>query len=140
MSVLCLQEYIDRTTAKRTALESQPLFISYVKPFKPVTRPTLTKWVLKMLQLAGIDTKLFQAHSVRAAASSKVAALGLKLSDILAMGNWAQESTWQKFYHKSISSPTKRFQRTLLSGTDHALKEDSPKSDRVFIDKALHSA
>ena len=137
---MCLQEYIDRTAAKRTALESLPLFISYVKPFKPVTRPTLTKWVLKMLQLAGIDTKLFQAHSVRAAASSKAAALGLKLSDILAMGNWAQESTWQKFYHKSISSPTKRFQRALLSGTDPALKEDSPKSDRVFTDKVLHSA
>ena len=90
------------------------VFVSFRKPHKPVTRPTLTKWVLKMLRQAGIDTDKFKAHSMRSAASSKVASLGLKLTEVLDNGNWSRESTWQKFYHREIESTHKQFQETLL--------------------------
>ena len=133
--VLCLEEYINRTSSLRAELGSLPLFLSVNRPHKPVTRSTLTKWVLKMLQLAGIDTQRFQAHSIRAASSSKVASLGLKLSDVLSMGNWSSESTWQLFYHKPISTASDRYQMTLLSSADTAL--DLPKLDSVFKDLVL---
>ena len=124
--VACLEEYLNRTATFRAEMGSLPLFLSVNKPHKPVTRSTITKWVLKMLDIAGIDTKKFQAHSLRAASTSKVAALGLRLSDILNMGNWSGESVWQRFYHKPISSASDRYQTTLLSSADKALKKDLP--------------
>ena len=82
-----------------------------------------------MLTLSGIDVSKFQAHSLRAASSSKVASLGLTTADVLKMGNWSRESTWQKFYHKPISTASDRYQMTLLSSAKDALKEDEPSSD-----------
>ena len=94
-----LGHYIDRTKNFRTINSSLMVFVSIRRPHKPVTRPPLTKWVLKMLKLAGIDTNKFKAHSMRSAASSKVASLGLKLRDVLENDNWSRESAWQKLYH-----------------------------------------
>ena len=51
------------------------------------------------LKQSGINTDIFQTHSVRAASSYKVHSKGLFTDDILSMGNWSRESTWQKFYH-----------------------------------------
>ena len=104
------------------------VFPSVKKPHKPVTRSTLTKWVLRMLDLSGVDIKMLKAHSLRAAVTSKVSNLGLQLKDILENGNWTQESTWQKFYHKRVRSASQRLQETLLSEktTNMALKEDLP--------------
>ena len=68
-----------------------------------------------MLTAAGINTSKFKAHSLGAAASSKVANLGLKLVDILENGNWTNESTWQRFYHKRVASASQRFQETFLA-------------------------
>ena len=111
----CLEDYINRTSKSRYENKTHLVFLSVNKPHKPVTRPTLTKWILKMLTAAGIDTSKFKAHSLRSAASSKVANLGLKLVDILDNGNWTNESTWQRFYHKRVASASQRFQETLLS-------------------------
>ena len=112
----CLEDYINRTSKYRSENGTHLVFLSVNKPHKPVTRPTLTKWILKMLDLAGINTNNFKAHSLRSASSSKVANLGLKLVDILENGNWSNESTWQRFYHKRVASASQRFQETLLSG------------------------
>ena len=126
---MCLQEYMDRTEKWRIDGSFHPLFLGVNNPHKPVTKSTLTKWILKMLELSGIDISRFQAHSLRAASSSKVASLGLTTADVLSMGNWSRVSTWQKFYHKPISTASDNYQMTLLSGGKNALKEDEPNSD-----------
>ena len=113
----CLEDYINRTSRYRTENGTHLVFLSVDNPHKPVIRATLTKWILKMLNSAGVDTHKFKAHSLRSASSSKVANLGLKLIDILENGNWTNESTWQRFYHKRVASASQRFQETLLSGT-----------------------
>ena len=122
--VKCLGDYILRTRAFRLANNTHGVFLSVNKPHKPITRARLTKWVLKMLHVSGIDTNLFKAHSMRSASSSKVANLGLPLKDILENGNWSGDSTWQKFYHKRVSTASMRYQETLLSKPKQALKED----------------
>jgi len=66
-----------------------------------------------MLNLAGIDTENFKPHSKRAASSSKAFSKGASLEDILNMGNWSNESVWQKHYHKEFS-PAERYQHALL--------------------------
>ena len=114
----CLQDYIDKTKDFRELNNTQLLFLSILKPHKPVTRSTLTKWILKMLKLSGIDVTKFKSHSMRSASSSKVASLGLQTKDILKMGNWSSASVWQKFYHKKIYTPSERYQKTLLTKTN----------------------
>ena len=113
----CLLTYKNRTEIHKETHKTTLLFLSVRKPYKPVTKSTLAKWVIKMLHLAGIDTSSYTAHSVRAASTSKAKALGISLNDILQMGDWTRESTWQKFYHKEVASVSKNFQETLLRGS-----------------------
>jgi len=50
-----------------TQEDPQPLFLSHVKPHKPVTLQWLAHWIKDMLVEEGIDMK---AHSVRGVSSS----------------------------------------------------------------------
>ena len=66
---LHLQEYLQRTNSYRG--EHTQLLLSYVKPFKPVSKATLSRWIKKVLKSAGIDTEKYAPHSTRAASTSK---------------------------------------------------------------------
>ena len=66
--VHCLKQYEEAThTHRDPESEFQPLFLSYVKPFKPVR---IAHWVKDMLSEGGVDTRVFKAHSVRGASVS----------------------------------------------------------------------
>ena len=41
-----------------------PLFVSFIKPHAPVSSTTISRWIKSVLALAGVDTALFQGHSV----------------------------------------------------------------------------
>ena len=112
--VLALQEYTDRMKEWISESDSK-LFRSILKPHKQITKSTITRWIKEVLKQSGIDTTIFQAHSIRAAASSKAHNMGLSTEDILKKGNWSQKSTWQKFYHKRIISASQKFQEKILS-------------------------
>ena len=114
--VQCIDAYKAITDSDRTQHQTSQFFLSVIKPYKPVTKATLTRWVVQMLDLSGIDTTKFKAHSVRSASSSKVSAMGLKIQDVLVMGNWSNESVWQKYYNKRITTFAERYQKTLLQG------------------------
>ena len=62
--------------------ESQ-LFLSYIRPHKKVGTSTISRWILKMLEIAGVDVSLFRAHSTRGAAASASTKLGVSMSDIM---------------------------------------------------------
>ena len=63
-----LKEYLQRT--KQLPDEHSQLLISYVKPFKPVSKDTISRWVKQVLEPAGIDINKYSAHSSRAASTS----------------------------------------------------------------------
>ena len=65
--VTCLRQYV-----KLTEPVHDPLWLSYSKPFKPVSRDTVSCWIKNVLEKAGINTKVFSAHSTRAAATTAV--------------------------------------------------------------------
>ena len=117
-------------TDQSTESDFSPLFISTKKAknsvyHNPVVKRTVANWLLKMLELCGIDTTKFKTHSLRSSSRSKVANEGIKVGDILSMGSWSSESIWQNFYHKRGKSPGEEFQPTLLSNSkDSALKRD----------------
>ena len=94
-------------------LESR-LFLSFVKPNKAVTTSTITLWLKEVLRTVGVGTTVFTGHSIRSASSSKAFAKGASIQDILKCGNWSRVSTWQYFYHKSISQDVAQVQHSLL--------------------------
>ena len=67
-AVTTLKEYLTRTQSIRGS-ESQ-LFISYNRPFRRVSRETISRWFKVVLTDFGIDTSRFKPHSTRAASTS----------------------------------------------------------------------
>ena len=53
-----------------------------------------------MLDLAGIDTKTFKAHSVRGASPSAATSAGLTTNQIINAADWSSESVFQRFYYR----------------------------------------
>ena len=54
------------------------------------------------LDMAGIDTTIFTAHSTRTASTSCAKAKGLPSHVIMAAADWLSESMFAKFYDKCI--------------------------------------
>ena len=98
--VRTLKEYLTRTQSLRGS-ESQ-LFISYNRPFKRVSRDTISRWVKLVLTDSGVDTSRFKPHSTRAASTSAASNASVSLDDILHTAGWSSESTFVKFYNKPI--------------------------------------
>ena len=76
-----MDEYIKRTQLLRN--DETQLFISFIKPFKKVSKDTISRWIKKVMNLAGIDTTVFKPHSTRAASTSKAKTCQLTLSTIM---------------------------------------------------------
>ena len=100
--VNCLKCYEDNTKdfRPRDINMSNKLFLSYINPHNPVTSSTLARWINNMLQLAGIDTETFSAHSIRGASTSEALKQGVSITEILDMADWSQENTFSKFYYR----------------------------------------
>jgi hypothetical protein len=114
--VECLKCYEVKTREFRPSDIYVPnkLFLSYIHPHNPVTSSTLARWIKNILQLAGIDTSIFTAHSFRGASTSEALNQGISIPEILSMASWSRSSTFQKFYYRPQfnSSPGK----AVLSG------------------------
>ena len=113
--VECFQRYLSVTSCHRITENNQPkkVFISYIKPHKPVTTATLARWIRSLLTQAGIDTNIFKAHSVRGAATSAAAKGSVPLEEILNMADWSNASTFKQFYYKPVMAST--FGRAVLT-------------------------
>ena len=83
---------------------SDPLFISYGKSHKPISAPSLTRWLRSLLKAFGVNSDIFKAHSVRGASTTAAANSSVPLSEMLKMAEWSSPSTFQKFYYKPVHS------------------------------------
>lgn len=110
-----LQAYLSRTSSWRPDPKKGELFVGNKAPHDPVHKSTIARWIKNILTRANIDTSRYQAHSIRAASSSKAKQQGLSVTDILERGNWSRESTWQKYYHKILPNSAKNFQTSVLA-------------------------
>ena len=101
---LCVCKAIDYFLERRYVWgvgESQ-FRVSHIKPHKPVSPSTVSRWLGQVLAMAGFDTEVFKAHSTRSASFSRAEVTGISLTDIIKQGHWSQASTFQRFYRKSI--------------------------------------
>jgi hypothetical protein len=78
------------------------LLISYVKPYLPVTRDTISRWMKTVLARVKIDTSIYKAHSVRSASVSKAKENLMPVSKILSKAGWSNSKTFARFYDKKI--------------------------------------
>ena len=86
--------------------QPNPLFISYIKPHKPIASQRIAHWIKDMLAEAGVDTSIFKAHSVRGAATSAALAKGVSIQDILDTADWSTDSTFRRFYYRPSKENT----------------------------------
>ena len=96
-----LRCYLTRTSAVRKG--TTQLFLCTVKPWGAASRATCRRWVLAVLDAAGIDTSQYGAGSTRAAATSKALVSGAPLDTILRCGGWSRASTFVKFYNRPLT-------------------------------------
>lgn len=80
---------------------SDQLLVSFVS-FNPVTSSTIARWLKTVLQLSGIDTTVFSAHSFRSASVSAAYKGSCSVSNILKTAGWKSDGNFYKFYHRTV--------------------------------------
>ena len=98
----CLKEYLKRTKPLRGAERK----FSFIKPYKQVSRETISRWIRLVMELAGVDTKAFRPHSTRAAANTKAKAASVPISEILRTAGWSSSRCFDQFYNKPVGTST----------------------------------
>ena len=126
--VLCplqaLLAYEECTAAFRSPQGHKTLlFLSWIGKHDPVSSSSIARWLKLGLEDAGVDTSIFKGHSTRGASSSKAAASGVTVSDILQAADWSSEGTFQRFYHRQ-SSDKSTFGKAVLAGQASNLHVD----------------
>ena len=102
-------QFVTKTAHLRKDLpEDHTLFLAYIdsnqKPTMSVRPTTVANWVKAAMGKAGIDIKDYQAHSIRAASSTKAVELGYSIQDVKKHVNWSLNSnTFENFYYKPSS-------------------------------------
>ena len=91
-----LLHYIKVTEDRRCSRE---VLISYLTS-KKVSTSTVARWLKCVLQLSGINTDTFKAHSYRAASVSAAFNKGCRLKTILDTADWSSDKNFKKFYYR----------------------------------------
>ena len=96
--VTLLTEYIRRTESLSS---SSQLFISYVEPYKAVTKATIARWLKIVLADSGVG-KNYTPHSTRSASTRKPQFQNVPIDTIMRASGWARTSTFATHYKKPI--------------------------------------
>ena len=102
--VRTIKSYIKRTEKVRRG--QAQLLLSYIGPHGPISRATLARWTLTILERAGIDTKKYKGHSTRGASASAARAMGASLNAIMRNASWRDAKSFAVHYHKSLDDPS----------------------------------
>ena len=75
------------------------LFLSLSAPHHPLNDKTLSRWLMDLLDMSGIDTKRFKSLSTRGAAATLWRDRSLSLAQILSRADWSSRyGIYEKFY------------------------------------------
>ena len=114
-----LKTYIVRSAPHRK--EQKQLLLSYIAPHKAISRDTLARWTLTVLNLAKIDTNKYKSHSTRGAAASAARYSGIHLNLIMKQAGWRCATSFARHYNKRIErEEAQEVSGTLLSNFQNA--------------------
>ena len=111
--VTMLEEYLKKTASVR---EKPQLLLCHAKPHGPASKDTIARWIKQVMSEAGIDTKVFKAHSTRSASTSAAKAADVPIQVILEAAGWRSDSVFGKFYNKNIQEDNTYAQAILACG------------------------
>lgn len=100
--------YLRRTEAFRHVgdVDETKLFLSYVKPHKPVSSQTISKWIVNTIKFAykshNKSVSNVKAHSTRAVGPSWAIYRGATVNNVMNSADWSKETTFTKHYLKSV--------------------------------------
>ena len=77
--------HIERT--KEYHKKESQLLLSLIEPHKAISTSTVSRWIIEVLGLVGINTETLTAHSTRSASSSKAKILGVPTKKIPRRGH-----------------------------------------------------
>ena len=69
---------------------------------RPFTKDTIARWLRITMQMAGINTEVFKAHSIRGASTSKCHSLHVPVETILKHARWTNATIFAKYYKKTV--------------------------------------
>ena len=84
---------------------SKNLLLSYYK-HEPIETQTISRYVKLILKTAGINTKIFTAHSTRHASATGKFMKGLSLNEIVKKGRWGSSSSFRQLYNLPVINNT----------------------------------
>ena len=96
-----LRQYIKLTENLRKCDDKQ-LLLSYVKPHKPISTTTLSRWCVRIMKELGVNVNIFGSHSTTAASTSKCEAAGLSFKEISKSAGVSTERSSALYYDKPI--------------------------------------
>ena len=79
------------------------LFLVYQKQHNVVSTSSISRSVKEVMIASGLDVQIFTAHSMRAGSTSAALRGKLPIETILATAGWAKESTFRRYYNKSVA-------------------------------------
>ena len=97
--VQAVNDYIERTKNVRN---SKNLLVSFVKPYCCITKDTLSRWILYILDRADIDTKRYSLHSTRAAMAASALKAGISVQNVMSHVGWKSARTFAVHYNKKV--------------------------------------
>lgn len=97
---LTLKQYLKNTEKIRG--ETKQLFISFQKPYLPVSTSTISRWIKTVMREAGIDVSVFKAHSTRAASSSSARDNDMNVDGIMEIAGWSNSKIFRNYYDKVV--------------------------------------
>ncbi len=134
----CLKSYIARTAAWRTTATKHQLFLATIGDHHPVVTSTISSWMVKLMQAAGVDTGIFKAHSTRSASTTKAATHGVPIQEIISRANWTNAGTFKTFYYRPEVKPSDGFAEKVLSNRSVSFEQAILILTKGFCNKILN--
>ena len=112
---LTLQEYLTRTGSSRVAANATRLLLSFIKPYRPISTDTCSRWLKTVLLNSGVHVSIFKEHSYRGAATSKAVSQGVSVDLILKTADWSTENVFTRFYRRDSIPYDQCFSNSVLT-------------------------
>ncbi|XP_018325811.1 uncharacterized protein LOC108737453 [Agrilus planipennis] len=94
--------YINSTRAIRNSACNK-LLVTFKKPYHNASTQTISRWIRKVMVMAGIESTVYSSHSTRHASTSLADRKGISLDTIRLAAGWTEHSkTFAAFYKRPV--------------------------------------
>jgi integrase len=99
--------YLKHTHSLRQETDENKLFLTTVKPYRPVSAQTISTWIVNTIKRAYKCKELaepkIRGHSTRSIGPSWALFKGANIVDVMNSADWSRASTFIKFYLREVA-------------------------------------